>query len=36
MNDYFDLQEVDEDDVKMRLFFKALMERLENGLNIYE
>ena len=35
MNDVFDLQELDEIDVKMRLFAQSLGGDVKNGLGVY-
>jgi hypothetical protein len=35
MNDYFDIQEVDEADVQMRLFAQSLIGTLKSGLKPY-
>jgi hypothetical protein len=36
MNDFFDLQEVDEEDVKMRLFSQSLNGQVKNGSKPYQ
>jgi hypothetical protein len=35
MNDYFDLHEVDEADVQMRLFAQSLTGDIKNGIKVY-
>jgi hypothetical protein len=35
MNDYFDLHEVDEADIQMRLFAQSLTGDVKNGIKVY-